>query len=122
MTHLSLAGVIVPDLAVESELRLQFWEKYEKLILGLDPGSVQKIAMLTKAIAFLSWVYYFRSVEKLSSGQKDQFIERLLSFPVSKIAGGVTGLRSLVLIAFYSLPEVWEEINYAGPLVNNPEI
>ena len=38
------------------------------------------------------------------------------NLPVGKIAGGLTGLRSLVLIAFYNIENLWPEIGYDGPV------
>ncbi len=46
------------------------------------------------------------------------YIGRLFSFPILKIQGGLTGLRSLIFISFYGIPAVWESIQYEGPIVN----
>jgi hypothetical protein len=111
------AGVIIPTLENNSELKQPFIDNFEKLMLGIEPESYDKIKMLVKAVSVLSWVYYQKSFQALNSHQKQKFINKLFHFPISKIVAGLTGLKSLVYIAYYGIPAVWNEIDYDGPIV-----
>jgi len=35
---------------------------------------------------------------------------------VGIVVGGLTGLRSIVMISYYGIEEVWSTINYDGPV------
>ncbi len=117
-TTLLVAGVIVPDLVDSEPLSEAFWENFVKLLSGLPPESVNKLQMLLKVIGLLSWVYHLKPLSALNAGVRQAFIDRLFSFPILKIQGGLTGLRSLIFISFYGIPAVWESIQYEGPIVN----
>ena len=114
---LLFAGVIVPQLESDSALQKPFIDNFEKLMNGIETDSFDKIKLLVKVIGVLSWAYNRKSFQALNLEQKEQFIEKLFRFPVSKLVAGLTGLRSLVFIAYYGIPVVWEEINYDGPIV-----
>jgi hypothetical protein len=116
------AGVIIPELENNGALEQLFLTNFEKLMQGIEPESYDKIKLLIKVIAVLSWTYNLKSFEALSSEQKDQFIDRLFHFPISKVVAGLTGLKSLVFIAYYGIPIVWKEINYNGPIVKNANL
>ena len=115
---LLFAGVIVPQLENNSALQKSFLDNFEKLMSGIEPDSSDKIKLLVKVLGVLSWVYNRKSFQALNKEQKERFIENLFRFPVSKIVAGLTGLRSLVFIAYYGIPVIWEEINYQGPVVS----
>ena len=100
-----------------SALQKLFMDNFEKLMSGIEPDSSDKIKLLVKVLGILSWVYNRKSFQALNTDQKQRFIEKLFRFPVSKIVAGLTGLRSLVFIAYYGIPVVWKEINYEGPIV-----
>ena len=114
---LLFAEVIVPQLENNSALQKLFMDNFEKLMSGIEPDSSDKIKLLVKVLGILSWVYNRKSFQALNTDQKQQFIDKLFRFPVSKIVAGLTGLRSLVFIAYYGIPVVWKEINYEGPIV-----
>jgi len=114
---LLFAGVIVPQLESDSALQKPFIDNFEKLMNGIETDSFDKIKLLVKVIGVLSWAYNRKSFEALNLEEKERFIKKLFRFPVSKLVAGLTGLRSLVFIAYYGIPVVWEEINYDGPIV-----
>ena len=116
---LLFAGIIVPQLESDSALQKPFIDNFEKLMNGIESDSFDKIKLLVKVIGVLSWAYNRKSFEALNLEEKERFIKKLFRFPVSKLVAGLTGLRSLVFIAYYGIPVVWEEINYDGPFVSN---
>jgi hypothetical protein len=116
---LIFAGVIVPQLENKSTLQKPFLDNFEKLMKGIEPDSYDKIKLLVKVIGIFSWVYNLKSFKALNRDQKERFIEKLFHFPISMLVAGLTGLRSLVFIAYYGIPAVWKDINYDGPIVAN---
>ena len=111
-----MAEVIVPDLKGNPSLTYAFIKNFKKIFTGLDEQPAKKIQLLSRVINYLSYLYYFKSFNRLSYAKREQFVARLFDFPVGKIVGGITGMRSLILIAYYGLDEVWESIHYDGPL------
>lgn len=115
---LLFAGVIVPEIESNTALHHPFWVNFDQLMDGIEPESNAKIKLLVKVIGVLSFIYNSKSFKSLSLEKRKRFIDQLYRFPISKIVGGITGLKSLVFIAFYGIPEVWKEINYTGPIVS----
>jgi len=118
---LFFAGVIVPEIESSTALQQPFMVNFKQLMSGIEPDSFTKINLLVKVIGMLSWIYNLESFQKLSIQKKEHFIGQLYRFPISKIVGGLTGLKSLVFIAYYGIPTVWEEIHYQGPIISKRE-
>jgi len=110
------AEVIVPDLHQNASLKHSFFKNFEKLFQGLEEDTISKIKLLIKLIGAMSFIYNLKSFEKLNYHKRQKFIDKLYRFPVGKIVAGLTGLRSLILISFYGIDEVWATINYDGPV------
>ncbi|MCK5679081.1 MAG: hypothetical protein KAH72_11485 [Flavobacteriaceae bacterium] len=110
------AEVIVPDLRQKTSLEYSFIKNFKKLFLGLEKDSASKIKLLVRLVETLSLVYNLKSFEKLSYNKRQKFIDKLYQFPIGKIVAGLTGLRSLVLISYYGIDEVWPTIKYDGPI------
>ncbi len=114
------AEVIVPDLYKNTSLEYAFIKNFKELFQGLEEDSASKIKLLVQLIGMMSYVYNFKSFDKLSYTKRKKFIDKLYLFPVGKIVAGLTGLRSLVLISYYGIDEVWPTINYDGPIKPTP--
>ena len=110
------AEVIVPYLHQKVSLKDSFIKNFMQLFNGLEEDSASKIKLLVQLISILSFIYNFKSFDKLSYVKRKKFIDKLYQFPVGKIVAGLTGLRSLVLISYYGIDEVWPTINYNGPI------
>lgn len=110
------AEVIVPYLHQKVSLKDSFIKNFMQLFNGLEEDSASKIKLLVQLISILSFIYNFKSFDKLSYVKRKNFIDKLYQFPVGKIVAGLTGLRSLVLISYYGIDEVWPTINYNGPI------
>jgi len=116
---LLFAGVIVPELETNQPLHQSFLENFEKLMQGIEADSFAKIRLLVSVVGILSWIYHLKSFQSLSIEKRERFINRLYHFPIAKIVGGLTGLKSLVFIAYYGIPAVWKDIRYDGPVTKN---
>ena len=110
------AEVIVPNLHKNTSLEYAFIKNFKELFQGLEEDSTTKIKLLVNVIDKLSFVYNFTSFENLSFEKRKNFINKLFHFPIGKVIAGLTGLRSLVLISYYGIDEVWPMINYDGPI------
>jgi len=115
-TILHFTEVIIPDLQNNTALQYAFIKNFKQLIDGLEPESASKIKLLVKVIDKLSLIYNFQSFGKLSYDQRTKYIGRLFNFPIGKVVGGLTGLRSIVMISYYATEDVWSSINYDGPV------
>lgn len=113
---LLFAEVMVPDLHQNASLEYSFIKNFKQLFQGLEKDSADKIKLLMTLIETMSFIYNFRSFEKLSYKKRKTFIDKLYQFPIGKIVAGLTGLRSLILISYYGIDEVWPNINYEGPI------
>ena len=115
-TIILFAEVIIPDLHNKTSLEYAFIKNFKQVIDGIEPESAGKIKLLVKVIDKLSLVYNFKTFEQLTYKQRTKYIDRLFNFPVGLVVGGLTGLRSIVMISYYGIQEVWSTINYDGPV------
>lgn len=111
--YLSIADIIIPDIADNHILRSAFIQNFNIFFGSLDSESASKIKLLIKVLSILAVIYTFKKIEKLSIEQRELFLEKIQHFPIAKIVGGFTGLRSLTFMSFYSMKESWESINYS---------
>ncbi|MCF6213824.1 MAG: hypothetical protein L3J45_07355 [Flavobacteriaceae bacterium] len=110
------AEVIVPDLRHKKDLNEAFFINFNKIISNLEYNASSKIKLLIEVITLLSLVYNFKSFDKLSYPKRKIFIDGLFQFPIGKIVAGLTGLRSLTLISYYGLEQIWPQINYTNSI------
>ncbi len=110
------AEVIVPDLHQNTSLEYAFIKNFKQLFQGLEEDSASKLKLLVSVIDKLSFLYNFTSFEDLTFENRKKYIDKLFQFPIGTIVAGLTGLRSLVLISYYGIEEVWPTINYDGPI------
>lgn len=106
------AEIIVPDLRHKKDIQEAFFINFNQIIGNLEYNASSKIKMLVKVITLLSFVYNFKSFNKLTYIKRKIFINSLFQFPLGKIVAGLTGLRSLTLISYYGLEQIWPQINY----------
>ncbi|MCD6544987.1 MAG: hypothetical protein J7K34_10825 [Flavobacteriaceae bacterium] len=115
-TIVLFAEVIIPDLQNNTSMEYAFIKNFKQIINGLEPESAGKIKLLVKVIDKLSVVYNFKTFEKLTYKQRTRYIDRLFNFPMGIVVGGLTGLRSIVMISYYGIDDVWKSIHYDGPI------
>lgn len=113
-TYLAIAEIILPDLYQNNDLEKTFYENFTIFFSSLDKDSKSQIKLLIKVLGVLSLIYTFKKIDKLNPKQRSLFLEKVQNFPIAKIVGGFTGLRSLTLMSFYSMPKSWSTIGYEG--------
>lgn len=110
------AAVIIPALKNNQELQQKFIHNLEKIVQGLESDSTNKIKLLVKVMDKLSLIYNLKSFKKLSYTQRQNYISRLFNFPIGMVVAGLSGLKSIVFIAYYGIEDVWTTIDYQGPI------
>ena len=111
-----IAEVIVPELHDNDALKYTFIKNFKQVYQDLENDSATKIKLLVKLIEYLSFIYNFNSFENLNYIKRKKYINKLFHFPIGKIVAGLTGLRSLIFISYYSIDNIWPTINYDGPI------
>lgn len=91
-----------------------FIANFHHLLNGFDDDSHSKLLLLIKVINIYSFFRYFQAFTKLNLTKRNNILTSLHNAPIGKIRGGITGLRSLNLLAFYSLEENWQSVGYKG--------
>jgi len=113
-TYLAISEIILPDIAKNDDLKIAFYENFSIFFESLDKDSIAQLKLLIKVLDVLSIIYTFKKIDSLSIEQRTNFLDKIQNFPIAKIVGGFTGLRSLSLMSFYSMPKAWPTIGYEG--------
>lgn len=113
---LALAETMIVDLRQNEDLKNQFWTNFSSFFKDLDVDSAKKLNLLVTVVSLLSFLYNRAPLYTLTIQKREHFIERLYQFPITKIIAGFTGLRSLMMVSYYSMEQTWSNINYKGPL------
>lgn len=113
-----LAEAFVPELRGNSTLQAEFWESFTHFFKDLDEDSASKLKLLPKVLNVLTFLRSFKTLAGHAPEKRETILIKLGDFPVSKIVAGMTGIRSLIFVAFYSMPETWKFVHYDGPIVN----
>ncbi len=113
-----ISEIIVPKIHKNDALQYAFLKNFKHIFQGLEKDSSNKIKLLVIVIENLSFIYNFKSFNDLNFNERDKYINNLFEFPIGKIVGGLTGLRSLILISYYGIEDIWPTIQYDGPINN----
>ena len=114
---LAIAKLIIPDLGNNATKEIDFWESFVLFFNELDNESKGKIKLLLIVINLISFFTFLQTLSSLKINQMGKLILRLENFPIKKIIGGFTGIRSLIMISYYSMSQNWSSINYTGPII-----
>lgn len=68
----------------------------------LDANTRIKLGLLLKLINIVAIFHYFKNFSKLKGQQREKVLSFFAKSPIPKLQGGITGLRSICLVAFYS--------------------
>jgi len=115
----AIAKLIIPDLENNVTKETAFWNSFVLFFESLDAESKGKIKLLLKVINLICIFSFLKPLGNLKLVQMEKLIFKIENFPVKLIVGGFTGIRSLVMISYYSMPQTWPLINYSGPLLKS---
>ena len=109
----SVAVSFVPELGSADE---RVWATVERTIdsaLGARHSALgEQVRMFIKVIDLLARLRFGRGVHRLEPGQVGRLMGALERAPFRLIRRGVWGLRTLVLMAYYTQPEVVASLGY----------
>ncbi len=113
----SVAQILIPDLQHNKIMQDIFWQNFMYIYNDLDADSAQKIRLLSTVLNILCVLYYATSISSINQQKGEKFFKKIQSFPISKVSAGFTGLKSLILVSYYSTEQSWKNIQYEGPIV-----
>lgn len=115
-----LAEAFIPELREDLGLKKDFIESFLFFFKDLDEDAAGKLKLLPKVLNILSVLNSFKTLKNHTPETRERVLQKLSHFPVSKIVAGLTGIRSLIFVSYYSMPQVWGRLNYDGPIVKRP--
>ncbi len=112
-----IAELIIPSLQDRPKHKQKL---YENMIFFLNNSGSENVLLLKKFIILLkiaSFIMFGRSYTQLGTTKRLNFFSIMDQFPIKVVIAGLTGLRTLICISYYTMEEVWSEIGYEGPTV-----
>src|SRR6266498_2399939 len=100
---LALGTAFIPQLAEEEDLHAELVENFAKFHSDLDMISRKKIELLMSVIDLFALFTHFKHLSSLSQQKRTKVIETLYKLPVAKVIGGITGVRSIFFVSYYSI-------------------
>jgi len=82
-----------------------FLANFNHLLHGFDHDSQKKLMLLVRVLNLYSLIRYFKPIHKLGTSKVERLLQTFYHSSIAKLRGGITGLRSLCLLAFYSMDE-----------------
>jgi len=114
-TFRAFARTVVPEMA---ELDEAGWADVERTIehaLSLRPEKLHRqLGMLLRAIELLPRVRTGRGFSRLDDAARTRFLDTLQYSPVPLIRRGVWGLRTLVLMGYYTRDDTMRDVGYGA--------
>jgi hypothetical protein len=109
----ALAVTFVPE---ASSLGKQDWQEAYQLIgstLSQRPRLVtRQLSLFVRVLNFLSVAKHRRGVTKLSSAERQAFLESIAQSSWALLRKGLWGLRTLVFMGYYARPSAGEQLGY----------
>lgn len=113
----NLIPAFLPHLANNPKAAEATLENFNGIFHSLPEQNRKKIHVLIRLIMVSYGFRYFHSFKTGSLSSQTAWLRKWSKSPVPKIRAGVNGLRTLVLLSYYSSESSWAAIGYEGPLV-----
>lgn len=108
-----LARAIVPESA---DLDDEAWSRAEEIIgralSERPPAMVRQLRLFIRIISMLSLLRFGRTFEHLDAERRRRLLHGLENSGILLLRRGFWGLRTLVFMGYYGLPEVRDSIGY----------
>jgi hypothetical protein len=114
---LAAAEVITPSLQGDTETQERVWTNFLYFYGDLDADSQQKLGLLVTVLRGLSRIRYLRAYPDLSPATRHRFFAAMETAFIPKLQAGFNAFRSLLLMATYTEPSMWDRVGYDGPTV-----
>jgi len=113
----ALAEVMTPSLQGDDEKLARVYSNFLYFFGDLPDDSRQKLNLFVRVVGGWSRLRTGRALADVPVDRREQLCRSLAEAPIGKLQAGFTGLRSLILMATYSEPMMWDAIGYSGPTV-----
>ncbi len=111
----AVAQTVVPE---ASRLDGAGWADLEGIVeraLAARPAALRRqLRVLLRVLEWLPLLYYGRRFTSLDSADRYRFLNRIQASPLLLLRRGFWGLRTLILMGYYSRPAAAAEIGYRG--------
>ena len=109
----ALAPAFVPEIETASPEQWEALERTFEHAVGLRSLEVRRqLGLFLKLLALLGWLRYGRSLTRTSVPTRTRFLDRLSRSPVLMVRRGVWGLRTLIMMGWYTQHGVIQSIGY----------
>ena len=108
-----LATSFVPEIAGASAAEWSELERRIMLALEARPPAVRRqLGIFVRVLQAAAWIRYRSGLARLDSGRRTALLESFASSPVLLFRRGIWGLRTLVLLGWYTQPSVVSALGY----------
>jgi hypothetical protein len=109
----ALASSFVPEIERASEAEWQALEAALDRALAARPPAVRRqLALFLRLLAAASWLRYGRSLARLDAGRRGALLAGFAHAPSLLLRRGIWGLRTLIMLGWYTQPSVAAAIGY----------
>jgi hypothetical protein len=109
----ALAPAFVPEVEAASAVQ---WAALEATIAHAvaqrPPGVRRQLAWFLRLLVMAGYVRFGRPLTRIRLADRNRFLERLSRSPLLPVRRGVWGLRTLVMMGWYTQPEVIRAMGY----------
>lgn len=109
----ALTTTIVPEAA---DLNAPGWAELERIVeralAARPPALVRRLRLFVRAVQWLPVFRYGRPFTDLDASRRSQFLSFIESAPIPLVRQGFWGLRTLVLLGYYTRAAAAAEIGY----------
>jgi hypothetical protein len=116
-TICALAEVMTPSLQGDEAKLARVYSTFLYTFGDLPADSRRKLSLLVHVLNGWSRLRTGRALADVPVDRREQLCRAVAEAPIDTLAAGFTGLRSLILMATYSEPMMWDAIGYSGPTV-----
>lgn len=109
----ALTAAVIPEAI---RLDAAGWMEVERTVeraLAPRPSALRRqLRLLLRLLEWLPFFYYGRRLSALDPVRRDRFVRRVQTAPVLLVRTGFWGLRTLLLMGYYTRPAAATEIGY----------
>lgn len=109
----ALAVGFVPEIAFATAAEWSALEAaVEHAVSTRPPALRRQLALLLRGIGWVARLRYGRALVALSPAERDQLLARLSLSRIALLRRGIWGLRTLIMLGWYTQPEVAAALGY----------
>jgi hypothetical protein len=112
-TFQAVAETVVPELATEpAAVRAELLAAVERALAGRPPRLVRQLAIFLRLLDVLARLRFGRRLARLDGERRTRLLTAVQDAPVLLLRRGFWGLRTLILLGWYTRPAVAQGLGY----------